>query len=120
MTYDPTKPNKHQLAMSDGEIETALARWTAELDSAATAEGWTVWDVRGSDFGPIQVQKYDSPEDLLPLVVPRLNSDNDAFLLVMRGTGDHHRVAREIIAKYNPEDFARMAYVFTQANKEKP
>jgi hypothetical protein len=111
MTYDPRKPNK----LPDPDEVTLrmifTTLWTDKHHRAATREGWTLWDARGSQAGAVQVQAYDDPDEGVPV----LKGDDEAFLIVMRGTGKHHRMAREIVKKYNPEDFARMVHTFTEA-----
>jgi len=122
MTYNPRAENTVVLHMSQEEVEEAFSGWTDEMQTAALKEGWDLWDSRGSVSGPIQVCRVDDPEaGEFGFHVPYLDSDDTAMLLVMRGSGIHHLVAREIVKKWNPEDYMRMCFVLeSSASKETP
>lgn len=118
MTYDPRDPNVLVTDMTEAEILAAFKPWTHDLRMAALREGWDIFDSRGSDAGPIQVQRIDDPEDLdFEFKVPYLENDDHAMLIVRTGTGEHHKVARQIIATHNPEDFERMDYIAKRFGK---
>lgn len=118
MTYDPRTPNVDVLDMTDDEMDAALKPWTKDVQDAALREGWDLFDSRGSDAGPIQVQHIDDADLVEHIKVPQLDDDDQAMLMVMTGTGEHHRIARRIVAAFNPEDFRRMQYVADNFGKE--
>lgn len=114
MTYDPREPNVDVTDMTDDEMVEAMSHWTSEMQEAALREGWDLWDSRGSISGPLQVQRIDDAELVTEEVgfeVPYLESDDHAMLIVRTGTGEHHAMARHLVAKHNPEDFRRMTYI---------
>lgn len=78
---------------------TSPSKWTHALSRAANKEGWDIFDADGPG-GELQVQRLDE-ENLL-------DDDSDAWLLVRTGTGEHHRVAREIIAAKSPAEWKRI------------
>lgn len=81
--------------------------WTEENALAAKREGWIISHSKGSMNGDWQVQKIDNPEDFpfedgtLP---PQLESDNDAWCLVIAKTKAHHRAALAFILQNNPQE----------------
>jgi hypothetical protein len=70
--------------------------WNSALNEAAMNEGWSLFDTRPG----LQLQR-DDEADLL-------ETDDDAWRLVMTGTGDHHIAARTIIFDQAPEEWVRM------------
>lgn len=84
------------------------------MDSAAAnAEGWDVFDSYGSDNGPYQVCRIDDPERWhadreLAFVPPYLESDDEAWQIVMRRHDPHHAKAREFIKEHNPKEWIAM------------
>lgn len=92
-------------------VDAALSsRWVDRLCQAARAEGWDVFYCGDSDNGPVQIQCLDCPEDLEVdgVVPPTLEEDVEAWAIVAKGTGEHHRQARAIVAELNPLEWACM------------
>lgn len=75
--------------------------WTSVHDDMAIREGWALFECSGSVHGRWQIQRLDDAAELRP-GTPRLTSDEDAMLLVARGTGAHHRAAMEFLKVHNP------------------
>jgi hypothetical protein len=83
-----------------------LAAWTDEHRAAARAEGWDLFATSGST-SKVQVQRIDDPEEL-GAGVTHLASDSVAWGMVRTGTGEHHRVARQIIQGHSPLEWEMM------------
>lgn len=77
----------------------------------AAKEGWSIFDCDGSDNGPWQIQGFDCPSDWIGIAgfEPPCLTDNDAWLIVMKGEEEHHRIAREFIKQANPVEYKAMA-----------
>ncbi len=83
------------------EIAATLAPWTQELMDAAWAEGWDLFTATGST-SDVQIQRIDDPDEL-ERVCPgatHLASDDAAMVIVRCGTGEHHRIARQVLQEH--------------------
>lgn len=95
--------------MTQDQIDVALAPWTQEMHTAALREGWCVSHCSGCGTDSIQIQRIDNPDDWdATFDIPSLESDDHAMFIVRTGTGQHHQVARQIVAQHNPEEFQYM------------
>lgn len=74
--------------------------WTEQHSDAAQKEGW---DLFAADGIWLQVQRIDNPDEGGPL-----SDDVVAWVKVRTGTGDHHRVARELVARHNPAEWKQI------------
>lgn len=98
------------------QMEAAMAvHWHGPgHDQAALREGWVLSECHGARHGPLQVQCVDDAAALqaawsLPLAVPALDSDLDAWALVRDGVQPHHQAARELLACFNPIELGCIA-----------
>jgi hypothetical protein len=89
-------------AQEQDSAERAI-EWTAQNDSAASKEGWNIFETTGSSSEKWQVQRIDFPEDREPLA-----NESDAWELVYSGTDAHHVAARAFIQHHNPEEWAEI------------
>lgn len=92
-----------------------------QYDLAAKREGWAIFDCDGSENGPFQICKLDDPEACEggPGFLPRtLASDEEAWLIVRTGTGEHHSHARNFIAEHNPQEWEAINTWYAQWEKE--
>lgn len=87
------------------ELERDHAAWERDHSRAATAEGWNIWECSGSEAGPFQIQRYDSPDDI---EASELESDEAAWLIVMSGEMPHHLAARAFIRTYGYSEWLAM------------
>ncbi len=101
--------------MTQDEIENILAPWTEAHMAAAQAEGWDLFTTSDST-SDVQVQRIDDPEELERISpgAHHLASDSVAMMMVRTGTGEHHRVARQIIATHFPAEWALINKVTAQ------
>lgn len=76
--------------------------WEPWAAVAALREGWNIWDTQGSENAPFQICKIDSPDDIEGVEVPTLQEDADAWEIVLKGTGEHHQLAREFVTIFVP------------------
>jgi hypothetical protein len=90
--------------MNDQQIAEALSTWTAACVDAAQLEGWDLFDSCG-DTRQIRVERIDDTDEL-PLGGKHLSGDLEAWLIVREGTQPHHVVARAILCKYAPVEWA--------------
>lgn len=113
------KPNTQVTDMTEQQMEDAMALWYPDLADAALREGWLIADSRGSEAGPIQVQRIDDPESVedVDFPIPFLSGDDHAMRIVIQGQGLHHQQARMIICLYNPEDYERMLNLVNHEGK---
>lgn len=73
---------------------------------AALREGWVVSDTSGSENGPYQIQCVVCPEGHdSGFPIPLLDSDNDAWTVVLTGQEPHHKAALEFIKEANPLEY---------------
>jgi hypothetical protein len=77
---------------------------TTVLQQAAAKEGWCLSVCYGSMYGPLQVQSLDSPDE----GAPRLDSDDEAHLIVRQGTERHHMEALRLLRIFNPAEYERV------------
>jgi hypothetical protein len=91
---------------TEEEILTALDPWTYELQGAAQREGWDLFTTTDST-SEVQVQRIDDPDELPPGGT-HLASDQVALAYVRCGTGEHHRIARNIIHTHFPTEWENM------------
>jgi hypothetical protein len=87
-----------------------LPGWTNAHGEAAHAEGWGIFDCQGSEYGRWQVQRLDDPQDH-GLSIEPLESDEEAWRLIVNGTGEHHKAALEVLKEHCPEEYARVMTV---------
>jgi hypothetical protein len=87
------------------------AEWNGAHSNAAHREGWCLSECDGSMYGPLQVQRLDSPEDA-PLedgtLPPYLASEDVAHALVKAGTQPHHAAALDLLRRFNPDELDRV------------
>lgn len=82
--------------------------WTRPLSDAALKEGWNIWRAFGGGVTGYQIQRVDCPDE----GEGELPDDETAWRLVWLGTGEHHKVAKEIIRCDSPMEFALVeAYI---------
>lgn len=87
------------------------AYWSSELDAAAAKEGWGLWETFGSPHGDWQVLMIDdavASSRRFGFDVPQLNSDEQAWLLVMSEAEPVHHAVIEFMGFNNPEMLERM------------
>jgi len=94
--YDWTEEN------CDAALDWLTTVWTTRCNEAAQREGWGIWDCSGSENAPFQICKIDSPDDIEGIEVPTLQEDADAWEIVLKGTGEHHQLAREFVTIFVP------------------
>lgn len=99
------------------EANTALDGWEKTGADCALREGWILSE---TSYDTIQCQRIDDPESWveggLEFTPPRLPSDGDAWRIVVAGDAPHHELAREILARHSPDEWARMlAYHLQEA-----
>lgn len=84
--------------------------WSHAHSQAAIREGWDVFECSGSSNGAWQIQRIDSPEDVVgfDVEIPLLLNDEAAWRIVCEGTAPHHIAAREFIRSENPAEFYAM------------
>ena len=82
----------------------AFDTWSPKYDADALREGWSIFE---SERG-LQIQRIDFPEENQG----KLKSDDDAWWIVMGGSGEHHATARNIILTHNPDEWKAMEYWF--------
>ena len=80
--------------------------WSNVHSEAAQREGWDIFDTRGSDSGPWQIQRFDDATDVPG--APQLKDDEAAFRIVLHGSAAHHGAAREFIRAHNPNEWAAL------------
>lgn len=78
--------------------------WTAEHQLRAMSEGWDIVDSQGSCDGDIQIQAIDD--------LGILKYDTEAWKIVSSGTMPHHKKAKEILVKYNPQEHKRITTLY--------
>lgn len=91
--------------------EQLIRAWGADHCDAALAEGWSVFDCGGSEYGRWQVMKCDEPHD----DAAELGCDSEAWKLILEGTGAHHAAAIDLMCKVNVREFKLWCNTF--ANK---
>ncbi|MBX6653654.1 hypothetical protein ISF12_10400 [Pseudomonas aeruginosa] len=87
-----------------------LERKFGFLESAAR-EGWAITECPDSEHGRWQVQKIDSPEEYSNAhgyPIPKLETDEQAWLIVLGGDRIHHESARNFIEVHNPALWQQM------------
>lgn len=81
------------------------------LRESAALEGWAISECPNSEHGLWQVLKIDSAE-LFAVAngfsIPQLETDEQAWLIVLGGERIHHEAARIFIENYNPAMWKRM------------
>lgn len=83
---------------SSEEIDDSI--WTLEDRGAVAAEGWDLFDCIGSEGGPLQIQKFDDPDEGSPF-----EEDTDAWEHVVSEANlgsERHIRALAIIREVNP------------------
>lgn len=100
-----------ELIPAGREAYAAHTNWLQRFDNDAMSEGWSLMECPGSESAPFQIQRLDNPEDhTLPgnITPPLLDSDDDAWSIVMQGTKPHHVWARRFIEIYAPDEWQNM------------
>lgn len=75
-------------------------------------EGWGIFDCDGSENGPWQIQRIDSPEDMEPpppYTEPVFLLDDHAWDHVRRQAARgsiYHKAALDLIREQNPQEYA--------------
>jgi hypothetical protein len=95
----------------DPKLISAVADFEAAHGRTALTEGWLMSVCYGSECGPVQVQKVDSPDDVedeTGLSVPELEDDETAWRIVARNTAPHHAAALNVLQRFNPAEYARV------------
>lgn len=88
------------------DFDTKLEAFEKQHGEAALREGWVLSDTSGSENGPYQIQRVDCPEDWESgFPIPLLESDNDAWTIVLIGREPHHKAALEFIEESNPIEY---------------
>lgn len=83
--------------------------WKEEHAHAALLEGWNIFECNGSQYGPWQIQRLDHADETPGAA--QLESDVDAWDLVLTGAGAHHAAALKFLRAHNPIDYeALMAH----------
>lgn len=77
--------------------------WSDVNDTAAMQEGWSIFSSKGSANGPWQVQAFDDASDVPG--APQLDTDEDAWKLVLQGKEAHHAAALAFIKAHNPIEY---------------
>lgn len=97
-------------------IEQILAPWTDKHMAAAQAEGWDLFTTTDAET-VVQLQRIDDPEELERIApgAKHLPSDDYALAMVRCGTGEHHRVARQILHDHFPAEWANMERAYAAA-----
>lgn len=86
--------------------------WQRKHGEAAAREGWSMFDADGSDNGRWQLCRIDDAEEWSlsqGYPVPQLSCDGDAWIIVRRGVGEHHRSALELLAIVNTAEVKAIA-----------
>lgn len=86
----------------DRDINSMSPAWTDEHRAAANLEGWDIWETKGSECGPWQIQRIDEVHEPLGA---QLESDDDALRIVFNGVGVHHEAARQFIKAHNKQEW---------------
>ena len=94
-------------------FDAIMQPWTDQHLDAAQREGWDLFTHCGENAAEVQIQRIDDPEMLPAGVATYLPSDNVAMAMVRCGTGEHHRVARQILAQF-PNEWARMERAYAE------
>lgn len=95
--------------MSGGLIQEPSAMapaWSHEHAGAALREGWDIFECEGSANGPWQVQHLDDASDVPG--APQLESDGDAWRVLLTGNQPHHAAALDFIKAHCPEEYERL------------
>ena len=104
---------------TEAEIIAILTPWTPALCTSAQLEGWDLFTTSDST-SDVQVQRIDDPGALIGgKEVPHLPSDSFALAMVRCGTGEHHKVARQILHDHFPVEWALMEKCYAE-EMEKP
>lgn len=83
-----------------------IPAWTEAHSDAAVKEGWNIWECFGSSSGPWQIQRLDDAADYPGSV--QLESDDDAWRLVISGGQAHHRAALDFIKAHNDIEYEKL------------
>lgn len=97
------------------DFGTKLEAFEKQHGEAALREGWVLSDTSGSENGPYQIQRVDCPEDHdSGFPIPLLDSDNDAWTVVLTGQEPHHKAALEFIKGSNPIEYEAICSFVTK------
>lgn len=89
---------------SDAPDPVALQpNWSNEHAAAALSEGWAIFETKGSDGGPWQLQRIDDAAEAPGS--KQLESDDAAWLIVFTGQLPHHKAACDFIRVHNPLEY---------------
>ena len=80
--------------------------WMPAHSVAALKEGWEIFECSGSSYGPWQIQRLDDASDCPGSV--QLDSDDDAWRLVLSGGQVHHRAALDFIKAHNAIEYEKL------------
>jgi hypothetical protein len=81
--------------------EREIASWyKSGLADYAAKEGWLISECSGSEYGKWQVHRSDESDENHA----QLNGDGHAWLLVLRGTEQHHVEALRFMRTHNPSE----------------
>lgn len=87
--------------------QTLSPGWTVEHSRIAQAEGWDIFETSGSEGGRWQIQSLDEP--LADAGATQLLNDEQAWTLVVNGTGAHHEAARLFVQAHNGLEWAAIS-----------
>lgn len=90
--------------------ELALQERWAPVCEAALLEGWALFE--RDSTGELELCRDDCPDPIETpqgeVIPPTLDDDAAAWAIVRQGTGEHHRVALELLREFNPQEFERV------------
>jgi hypothetical protein len=75
-------------------------KWLKSDSKNATIEGWDLYDSEGSQDGCLQIQRNDEQN--------KLDSDEQAWKIVLNGTEKHHKKALKLIKNKNIAEYERV------------
>lgn len=87
----------------DTAVEGSYSAWLERYGDAAAMEGWSLFECFGSENGDWQLQRLDDASDVPG--GPQLAGDDDAWRVVLQGTGDHHAAALGFLMEHNPKEY---------------
>lgn len=95
------------IAVLGGDPEALSPGWTVAHSRSAQAEGWGIFETSGSAGGRWQVQSLDEPS--ADASATQLLTDEQAWTVVVNGTGAHHEAARLFIQAHNELEWAAIS-----------